>query len=81
MRYFSYDCDEGFQRHGTMDEAAEAARKHLAYWRDIASSEGEWPDEAAYVCYGEIDGQIMELHNEDSTVDYRLMEAVGVEVV
>jgi hypothetical protein len=76
-RFFSYDFDTGFDTHGSLDEARAAAEASLAYWRDMAASEGEWPEDALSVCYGEIHAQVVEVHSEDGTVDYRLTDGRG----
>ena len=74
MNFFTYDYEDGFTRFNTLNEARAAAETYLLpRWRKIATNEGEWPDEAAMVCYGEIRGRMMEWR-EGGTVDYRLME-------
>ena len=73
MNFFAYDYEDGFTRFATLNEARAAAEQYLAGWREIATTEGEWPDEASHICYGEIRGRMMEWH-EGGTVDYHLME-------
>ena len=78
-QYFSYDCETGFCTHRTREKAIQSARDMLAYWASEAAGDGEWPEEAGSVCWGEIKAQIEIVDCEDGTVDYRLTEERGTD--
>lgn len=42
-RFFSFNPDNGALWHATAQEASDASRHDVAYFRDAARSEGEWP--------------------------------------
>jgi hypothetical protein len=84
-RFFSYDPDNGFETHQTLEQAKSAAGKCLGSYRDDAH-EG-WADEVTGICWGEIKQIIAETERRprtdedncdpdlDEFVDYKLVDA------
>jgi len=67
-RFFSFDPEDGFERHETEDLARARAEKCLARDRDIATTEG-WPEEVEGICWGEIREQVAKTWSHDVTDD------------
>lgn len=53
-KFFSYDADNGFERHETEAQAKAAARVQLGIYRDESSIDGGWDDDVEQVCWGVI---------------------------
>lgn len=66
--FFSYDDQNQFELHETLDEAQAAAEKALEYCSDAASSEG-WPESVDEICYGELRGHVVETLREPWNTD------------
>lgn len=58
--FFSYDLEDGFKTHKTLEGAKESAKIALDLIKSIASECG-WPSEAAEICYGKITGATVEV--------------------
>ena len=67
-RFFSFDPEDGFERHETEDLARARAEKCLARDRDIATTEG-WPEEVEGICWGEIRERVAETWRHEVTDD------------
>jgi hypothetical protein len=70
-RFFSFDPEDGFERHETEEKARACAEKCLARDRDIATTDG-WPEEVVRICWGEIRERVAnvfshEVEDEDGT--------------
>lgn len=71
-RFFSYNPDNGSLLHPTADEAREASRLDIAYYRGAAKADGEWPVDVENVCWGEIRGRAVPTGDENG-VDFHLV--------
>lgn len=67
-RFFSYD-GETFATHATLTEAREESQKAIDHFRGEAGFDGEWADEVARVCWGEIRERAEALPDEESEDD------------
>lgn len=54
MGRFFVDTGDGIEFCETEQDAKQQAQKALDYWREDARTSGEWPDEIAEVCWGEV---------------------------
>lgn len=52
-RWFCFN-GEYFSRFATEDEARQAAEDSLKFYREDASNDGEWNDNASEICYGPV---------------------------
>jgi hypothetical protein len=54
--WFSYDSEEGFKLFASEQSAKDDATRRLNSWRDQATRDGDWSDEADTVCWGRMCG-------------------------
>lgn len=67
-RFFSYDDQNQFELHETLEEAKAAAEKAFEYCSDEARSEG-WSESVDKICYGELRGHVVETLSEPWDTD------------
>lgn len=65
--FYSYDENEGFRRHATLDEAEAAAKSALEFYKDNAAD--GWPEETTEVCYGAVLGVVVETARKGRCLD------------
>ena len=74
-RFFSYDPDDGqIEFWKTETKAREAAESILDRWRTYAVEDGEWPDDADQICWGEIRQIAQDATPDEASADYQLGE-------
>lgn len=56
-KFFAYTPDEGFKAFSEEKDAIELAQFWMAYYRQEAQDDGEWPGEIEEIFYGTIDGR------------------------
>lgn len=89
-RYFSYDCDNGYEEHDTAEQARAEAERALDWHRDQARYEDGWSEDVTSVCWGEVlervaetdrgetDGDEEEGIEPETWADYGLVPVAGV---
>ena len=63
--FFSYDCEEGFCWHDSLEEAEKSAFENLRAWLNC---DPEYHIDATTVCYGKIIGRV----ERDNDGDYQM---------
>jgi len=73
-KFFSYSSEEGMSFYGTAVEARAAAQTCLDLVRECGEADGEWPDEAETILWGEVKEAALDVSCSLAYVDYNLVE-------
>lgn len=79
--FFTFDCDAGFRRHATAEDAKAWATEVLREERKHAQFEGEWNGNVEEVCWGEVREAAVAVDVLDDACDYKLLAAQPVAAV
>ena len=73
-KFFSYSSETGLDFHSTAEEAKLAAQKIMDLCRECAVCDGEWPEEAETIIWGEVKGSARVTPGRPEYTDYKIVE-------